>query len=277
MEQKREVLICQKKAKEMTVYEIAFFLCPATWDKVFNGLKEEFKILSDFLQTLSDQKSGMKGSWIFYPRKPDLFRGLNYCPFPSVKVLILGESPYPGMQGGRPEACGMSFAVRKGFTIPRSQKNVLTEVYRDYPLPSGEDPDYSCGDLIGWAKQGVLLINASGTFLPLDEGDEEDDQESKKDKKKKQIQDKQWYPVVSRILDRISKRRGIVAMFWGQPAQKYKGEFNKSGNLVLTASHPSPWSYANTEEPFKGCGHFKKANDFLVKEGREPVDWHKRF
>jgi uracil-DNA glycosylase len=270
----RVIMINTKKLRDMTVEEMALFYCPYSWGEVFYGLKDEFKDLSTILHKISDEKIGEKNSWIYFPRKPDLFRAFHYCPFSKVKVVILGQDPYPGMQNGKPEACGMSFSVRKGFTVPRSLVNIYDEIDRNYPLANGEKKsDRKSGDLTGLAEQGVLFLNAALVFIP-EVGDEEETEAVKK-KKKDQMRNV-CSSVVSRVISDVSRKKKVVFMLWGMDAMKSYKHISTTGNLLLQSSHPSPFSYQSGDQPFEGCEHFKKANDFLRGVGIDEIDWHAR-
>jgi uracil-DNA glycosylase len=189
-----------------------------------------------------------QGGATVYPKGSDIFNALNHTPFDQVKVVILGQDPYHG-QG---QAHGLSFSVQKGVGIPPSLKNIYKELVDDFPgyvMPNH-------GELIKWADQGVLLLNATLTVRAHEANSH---------------QGKGWEIFTDRIITELSaKREGIVFLLWGKYAQNKSALIDGSKHIILLAPHPSPFS-AHTG--FLGCKHFSKANEILAKEGKTPIDW----
>lgn len=213
-----------------------------SWEKV---LKEEFT-KEYFKKLIGFVKSEYKNDTV-YPAGPEIFKAFEVTPFDNVKVVILGQDPYHG-EG---QAHGLSFSVPEGVKPPPSLKNIYKEIKEDL----GKDiPD--SGNLERWAKQGVLLLNATLTVRAKSPGSH---------------QNQGWEEFTDAAIRALSDRRpNIVYMLWGSYAQK-KGEIiNREENLVLEAAHPSPFSAHNG---FFGCKHFSKANKFLILNDLEPIDW----
>ena len=186
---------------------------------------------------------------IIYPKGTEIFNALNTTAFDNVRVVIIGQDPYHG-EG---QAHGLCFSVRKGIAIPPSLINIYKEIEAEYGVKM---PPH--GDLTGWAAQGVLLLNATLTVQHATAGSH---------------QRKGWEEFTDAIIRAINeKREHIVFLLWGSYAQKKGALIDRKKHLVLEAPHPSPLS---AHRGFLGCGHFKKANDYLIKQGLVPVEWQK--
>lgn len=184
---------------------------------------------------------------IIYPKGDEIFNALNTTGFDRVKVVILGQDPYHGPD----QAHGLSFSVRDHVAIPPSLVNIYKEIEQEYGAPPPKS-----GDLTRWAEQGVLLLNATLTVAQAQAGSH---------------QNKGWEEFTDRIIRLINDQKShIVFMLWGAYAQKKGAFIDRTRHLVLTAPHPSPLS---AHRGFIGCGHFKKANDYLVTHGLTPIEW----
>ncbi|MEZ4804203.1 MAG: uracil-DNA glycosylase [Bacteroidia bacterium] len=207
-------------------------------------LKDEFekpymKDLKSFLNHEQEQNH------IFYPPGKHIFEALNQTPYSKVKVVIIGQDPYHGKN----QAHGLSFSVNKGIPIPPSLKNIYKELQSDLGLSI---PNH--GNLMEWAKQGVLLLNATLTVGANSPGSH---------------QKKGWENFTDRIIELLNnKTEPIVFLLWGNFAKGKKQFINN--HLVLEAAHPSPFSAYNG---FFGCKHFSQTNQFLVEKGLTPIDW----
>lgn len=183
----------------------------------------------------------------FFPPAALVFNALALTPFEDVRVVILGQDPYHG-QG---QAMGLCFSVPPGVPQPPSLQNIFKELASDL----GVAPP-SSGDLTAWARRGVLLLNAVLTVAPRSPSSHAG---------------KGWERFTDRVVAELSSRReGIVFLLWGKYAQQKGGVVDRSRHHVLSAAHPSPYSAAGG---FFGCRHFSRANELLVGDGREPVDW----
>lgn len=189
------------------------------------------------------------GKTLFPPRGQRL-AALELTPLDAVKVVILGQDPYHGAG----QAHGLSFSVRPGVRIPPSLRNIYKELEADLGLPR---PAH--GNLEAWARQGVLLLNAS---LTVEEG------------KAGSHAGQGWEAITDAVIDAVArKREPCVFLLWGSHAKKKAlavPGLTHSHHLVLTAAHPSPLS---AHSGFLGCRHFSKANAFLEQHGRGPIDW----
>lgn len=193
-------------------------------------------------------KQEMAARKVIYPRGSEYFAALNHTPFEQVKVVILGQDPYHGLN----QAHGLCFSVRPNVDIPPSLQNIYKELKQD--VPGFEIPDH--GYLRKWAEQGVLLLNAT---LSVESG------------RAGSHQKKGWEEFTDAIIHRLNdEREGLVFILWGSYAQK-KGEFiDSKKHLVLKGPHPSPLS---AHRGFFGCKHFSKTNEYLKRRGQAPIDW----
>lgn len=182
-----------------------------------------------------------------FPPAGLIFNAFNACPFNKVRVVILGQDPYHDVG----QAHGLCFSVNDGVAIPPSLANIYKEIHRDLgkPIPTS-------GNLMRWAEQGVLLLNATLTVEAHHPGSH---------------QNKGWEELTDAAIRALNDRREhIVFMLWGSYAQR-KGQFiDRRRHLVLETSHPSPLS---VYRGFDGCGHFSKANAYLTLHGLQPIDW----
>ncbi|PZQ45357.1 MAG: uracil-DNA glycosylase [Micavibrio aeruginosavorus] len=186
---------------------------------------------------------------IVYPRGADIFNAMNTTRFDKVEVVIIGQDPYHG-EG---QAHGLSFSVPKGVRLPPSLQNIYKEIEAEYGYKMPRT-----GDLTGWAEQGVLLLNATLTVQASLAGSH---------------QKKGWEEFTDRIIHAINDRREhVVFMLWGSYAQKKGAFIDRKKHLVLESVHPSPLS---AHRGFLGCGHFKKANEYLAAHGKSLIDWQK--
>lgn len=180
---------------------------------------------------------------VIYPEAQNIYAALNTTPFDKVEVVILGQDPYHGPD----QAHGLSFSVRDGVKIPPSLRNIYKEIGGAMP---------KTGDLTPWAKQGVLLLNATLTVQAEKAGSH---------------QGRGWEQFTDAIIRALNDRgEHIVFMLWGSYAQKKGAFIDRKKHLVLEAPHPSPLS---AHRGFLGCGHFTKANEYLKQHGRKEIDW----
>jgi uracil-DNA glycosylase len=182
-----------------------------------------------------------------FPPAGQIFRAFDLCPFDKVRVVIIGQDPYHDYN----QAHGLCFSVQEGVPAPPSLLNIYKELQRDLakPIPNS-------GDLTHWVEQGVLLLNATLTVEAHKAGSH---------------QGKGWEELTDAAIQALNNQRSnIVFMLWGSYAQR-KGQFiDRKRHLVLTAVHPSPLS---AYRGFIGCGHFSKANDYLLQHGLSPINW----
>jgi len=210
-------------------------------------LQEEFEKpymvnLRKFLQ--SEKEAGQ----VVYPKNADIFRAFNDTPFDKVKVVILGQDPYHGPN----QAHGLSFSVQKGIAIPKSLINIYKELATD--IPGFTKPAH--GNLEEWAKQGVLLLNATLTVRAGEAASH---------------QKKGWEIFTDELIQKLSeKRTGLVFILWGAYAQSKIPLIDQSKHHIIKSVHPSPLS---VERGFWGSKPFSKANAYLEKEGEKPIDW----
>jgi uracil-DNA glycosylase len=182
-----------------------------------------------------------------YPAPDEVFAALHLTPYSEVKVLILGQDPYHGPG----QAHGLCFSVRPGVDPPPSLKNIFREMESDLGLPPPAG-----GHLEPWARQGVLLLNASLTVRARSAGSH---------------QGKGWETFTDAVIRAVNdKDETVVFILWGAFARKKKALIDTDRHVVIESAHPSPLSASNG---FFGSRPFSRANDALVAAGRTPVDW----
>lgn len=213
------------------------------WD---HALKDEFQKpyyleLRDFLKKEYFSKT-------IYPPMHDIFNALKYTSYKDTKVVILGQDPYHGFG----QAHGLCFSVKEGTPPPPSLKNIFKELNNE--LGIAEPPT---GELIGWARQGVLLLNTTLTVR-------ESSPQSHKGRG--------WEILTDKIIELINnKETPVVFMLWGANARAKKSIITNKNHLILECAHPSPLSAYNG---FFGCKHFSAANQILLSSGQTPIDWN---
>ena len=213
------------------------------WDDV---LGNEFE--KDYYQEIRRFLDDAYKTKVIYPKAKDLYRALRLTSYQDTKVVIFGQDPYH--EEG--QATGLAFSVDKGTKVPPSLINIYKEINAELKIKFDE----RYGDLTKWAKEGVLLLNSVLTV------------EAHKANSHKDIG---WKILTDKITEALDKKEGpLVFMLWGRNARDKKALLHNEKHLILEAAHPSPLSAYNG---FFGCGHFKKANEYLLANGLDPIDW----
>lgn len=184
---------------------------------------------------------------VVYPPADDIFNAFHFTPLSKVKVLILGQDPYHNVN----QAHGLSFSVKPGEDIPPSLQNIYKELNENLGcyIPNN-------GYLEKWAREGVLLLNTVLTVRAHQANSH---------------QGRGWEQFTDAVINAVNEQdRPIVYMLWGRPAQSKAPMLTNPKHLILKAPHPSPLS---AYRGFFGCKHFSMANEFLEKNGVEPIDW----
>lgn len=208
-------------------------------------LKEEFD--KPYFQRLTDFVRNEYATKTVYPPAKLIFNAFDSCPFDDVKVIIVGQDPYhePG------QAHGLCFSVNDGIKIPPSLVNIYKEIRDDL----GKEIPIS-GNLERWAKQGVLLLNATLTVRAHIAGSH---------------QNKGWEEFTDTVIRCLSEEREhLVFILWGAYAQRKGASIDTSRHLVLKSPHPSPLS---AHRGFFGNKHFSTANKYLIAKGKKTIDW----
>ena len=216
----------------------------STWRKKLQPEFEKsyFKELIEFLEM--DRRANKS---TIFPEESLIFRAFEACPFDKVKVVILGQDPYPT----KGHAHGLCFSVSNEVSpLPKSLKNIFKELACDL----GESERIS-GDLNDWAEQGVLLLN---TVLTVREG--EADSHAKKG----------WEFFTDAVISLLANKEGIVYLLWGSKAQKKAIHIDRSRNCVIESPHPSPLS---SYRGFFGSKPFSKTNDYISRNGANQIVW----
>lgn len=214
------------------------------WKDIIGPLKQT----DAFKHAYAYQKSLRAQGISVYPPEKDLFNAFKYTNLNDLKVVIIGQDPYH--EEG--EAMGLSFSVPVGVKIPPSLRNIYKELAMEYPgyiIPNH-------GNLIAWARQGVLLLN---TVLSVTA------QQANSHK------GQGWEEFTDGVIKALNDNsENLVFLLWGNPAIKKGSVIDTDRHCVLACAHPSPLS---ASRGFFGCGHFKKANEYLSLKGKRPIDW----
>ncbi len=202
---------------------------------------EYFNKLTNFVKTEYHQ-------YKCFPKGKQVFSAFDHCAFDDLKVVIIGQDPYHGIG----QANGLCFSVNDGINKPPSLRNIFKEIETDLEKPIPDN-----GNLERWAKQGVLLLNATLTVRAHQAGSH---------------QQKGWEAFTDAVITEISSlKENVVFLLWGGYAKKKGAKINASKHCVLTSGHPSPLS-ANRGFWF-GNNHFSKTNSFLESKGLQIIDW----
>ena len=212
------------------------------WDEALAPLfqDENYKKIREFLKREYTHH-------VVYPDMYDIYNCFKLTPLPQVKAVILGQDPYHN-EG---QAHGLCFSVQEGVPMPPSLVNIFKELHDELgcTLPRS-------GDLTKWAKEGVLLLNTALTVRAHQANSHKDCG---------------WTWFTDNVIRIVSERREhVVFILWGANARSKKPLIDARRHLVLECAHPSPLSAYNG---FFGCGHFKKANAYLIAHGEAPIDW----
>lgn len=221
---------------------------PSTWEAVFEDAAPELHDIS----TILEEQERTYGT--YYPLKRDIFTALHLTPLSTVKLVILGQDPYPqsiSINGtSLPRAVGLSFSIRQEDTVPSSLQNIYTEIANT--VKGFVKPDH--GDLREWARQGVLMLNSCLTLRPGTPGSHGDI----------------WLGFVNKIFKAIAAVNPYcIFLLWGREAQKVKPMLGER-SIILEAAHPSGLS---ARRGFFGCNHFNQVNELLVKQGKTGINW----
>ena len=202
--------------------------------------KEYFSELTEFV------KDEYKNKTVF-PTSNEILSAFDYCNLSDLKVVIIGQDPYHGLG----QANGLCFSVKEGVKIPPSLRNIFKELKNEY-----ENYNPLSGDLTHWAKQGVLMINATLTVVEKQPGSH---------------QGRGWEVFTDNIIKQISeKKENIVFVLWGAFAQKKSILIDNNKHSILQSAHPSPFS---AHRGFLGNNHFKLINEYLVSINSKEINW----
>lgn len=202
----------------------------------------------DYMKELSAFVQQERQHLEIFPPQNLVFNAFRLTPFHEIKVVILGQDPYHNVG----QAHGLSFSVPSGIAFPPSLRNIFAELATD--IPGFQIPN--AGDLTKWAKQGVLLLNATLTVRAHQAGSH---------------QKQGWETFTDQIIEKISAELdGVVFLLWGSYAQKKSVLIDSKKHLILKSVHPSPLS---VYRGFFGSKHFSQANAYLSAKGKKPIDW----
>jgi uracil-DNA glycosylase len=209
------------------------------------NLQEQFN--SSYFSSIKEFLVEEKQRFTVYPPGSLIFNAFNLTPFYAVRVVIIGQDPYHG-EG---QAHGLCFSVPRGTSAPPSLVNIFKEINEDLGIPMPRQ-----GNLEKWARQGVLLLNATLTVRANQAGSH---------------QKKGWEIFTDAVISQLSKQRvGLVFLLWGKFAQDKESLIDAQKHYILKAAHPSPYSAYNG---FFGCRHFSRTNEILRRHGLPEIDW----
>ena len=210
-----------------------------------NMLIEEFNL--PYFHLLRNFLVEEKKQYAVFPPGNQIFSAFELTPFEAVKVVLLGQDPYHG----KGQAHGLCFSVPSGIAPPPSLVNIFIEIRNDLGLPLPKH-----GSLESWARQGVLLLNATLTVRANQPGSH---------------QNKGWETFTDQVIRTLSKEKtGLVFLLWGKFAQAKENLIDSSKHFILKAAHPSPYS---ASAGFFGCKHFSKTNELLRSQGKDEINW----
>ena len=212
------------------------------WNPVLRG-----ELTKPYWRELQRFVAGERARYTVFPPDPDVFAALHLTPYDTTRVVILGQDPYHGPR----QAHGLCFSVPRGVSVPPSLANIYTELRSDLGIAT---PPH--GNLEAWARQGVLLLNATLTVRAGQAGSH---------------QGKGWELFTDEVLRRVNaKEQRVVFILWGTYARKKKALLDLDRHIVIESPHPSPLSAHNG---FFGSRPFSRANAALVDAGLDPIDW----
>ncbi len=215
-----------------------------SWHEVIGAEKTQ----PYFQQIIQTVKQARAGGEVIYPPEADMFTAFKLTDFANLKVVLIGQDPYHGPN----QAHGLSFSVRPGVAIPPSLRNMYKELALEYP--DFRQPEHGC--LESWATQGVLLLNTCLTVVANQANSH---------------RHLGWDQFTDQVIRAISaKAEPVVFLLWGAHAIKKQQLINAQKHHILTAPHPSPLS---AHRGFLGCGHFAAANQWLLQQGKTPINW----
>ena len=213
-----------------------------SWKK---KLRHEFE--KEYFINLSEYIRDEYKTNTIYPPGPLIFNAFDKCPYDKVKAVIIGQDPYHGPG----QAHGLCFSVKEGVSHPPSLVNIFKEINNDLGINC-----HKSGNLERWARQGVLLLNATLTVKTHTPGSH---------------QNKGWEIFTDEVIRIIAEEKeNIVFFLWGSYAQRKGAHINRDRHLVLESVHPSPLS---ASRGFVGNNHFSQCNEFLIFTEQEAIDW----
>jgi len=213
-----------------------------SWKEI---LQEQFN--SSYFISIKEFLVEEKQKFTVYPPGSLIFNAFNLTPFNAARVVIIGQDPYHGAG----QAHGLCFSVPRGISVPPSLVNIFKEINEDLGIPVPKH-----GNLEKWARQGVLLLNATLTVRANQAGSH---------------QKKGWETFTDAVISQLSKQRvGLVFLLWGKFAQDKESLIDTQKHYILKAAHPSPYSAYNG---FFGCRHFSRTNEILRRHGLPEIDW----
>lgn len=240
--------------QDWTIERIVKEKPPLGWKEMFEGLAKSARTIDGILAPRGE----------YLPLKKDIFNAYHWTPLDLVKVVIVGQDPYHTVIKGVPQAVGAAFSLRRDAPLQPSIRNIYTEIKNEYAETDTPFTPPTHGDLSGWARQGVLLLNVCLTV--------EEACPRAHYPKSKNPQGNIWFGFISQTFKYIRENRpNTVIMLWGKEAQDMIGPQFRGRLHTLESAHPSPFSVRG----FYGNNHFMLANEHLISNGIAPIKWDK--
>lgn len=243
--QKKQSIEAKSDQKVACSGDVFTFAVGETWNAALKKEMQKF-----YFRNLQKFLSKEYASKIIYPPRNQVFNCFEHCALDKVKVVIIGQDPYHGPG----QAHGLCFSVCKGIRVPPSLRNIFKEMKTDLNVEPSKH-----GYLTSWSQQGVLLLNNVLTVIKA---------------KPYSHRKKGWEKFTEAVVRTLnSECERLVFLCWGKAAQDKAKFVDRSRHCVLQSSHPSPLGAHKTSSPFIGSRHFSKANAYLEKHERKPIDW----
>lgn len=222
-----------------------------SWKNIINDFKyDKSNNINTILDIINKKREDLKNNLEIYPDNNNIFKCFNFCEIHEIKVVIIGQDPYHGPG----QATGLCFAINENITIPPSLRNIKNELFDDLQI------DLNDLSLESWAKQGILLMNASFTVI----------------QGQPSSQMSIWKKFTDYIIYELNKKNGIIFVAWGAFAYNKFKLIDTSKHTLIVSSHPSPLSYFKPFKQFpmfKGSKPFSKINNILAENNQSIINW----
>lgn len=245
-----------------SMLEFALGTVPPSWYDVFHSSYDALQQISVGIRNAVQVEKKT-----LVPKMQNVLNPFGYCPFGKVKVIIIGQGPYPWLDDDGPVANGLCFSTNKGKRVERSLLNIYKEVERCYEDTDTPFDPPKHGDLRPWGREGVLMLNSTWTGEGRPRGT--------KATKKGEPHEGYWNPLLHQVVRSLTQyHKNLIFMAWGRDAQTTIQNIGVVGkHTILKCAHPVG-DRGNAKEKFFGCGHFTQANELLIENGRKPINWH---
>jgi uracil-DNA glycosylase len=236
------IIVSDELYRELTIYDIFHLVDLGDWRPIFDSIDKRLKTVSDGIATSNIS---------FLPDKMLIPAPFLLTPFNKMEVVIFGQDPYP--EPDKP--MGLAFSIKRGRPLSQSLKMMFEELQRSLGVPT---PTH--GSLIKWARQGILLLNATWTVEPYKSGGE--------------MHKQAWKTVVPELIKLITRSKPLIIVLWGKPAKDLEKDIEGKGHYILRGPHPvAGMRNPGSDISFIGCNHFVLVNEELKRRGKAEIDW----